>query len=199
MLIVALMILALLTSLGLSVALSSITEARISESYAAGIEMLYAADAAVERSTVDLVAIADWSRVLDGTSLSDVSDGVPGVRVLPDGSPLDLRTVTVAAAGPWGANNPRWRLYASAPLDAMLPADAAAPRAYVAVWTGDDPGETDGDPLVDSNGTILLVAHAYGRSGVRRAVEVVIARALAPESEGRGPIGVRILSWREVY
>ena len=198
-LVIALMMVTLLAALALSLALSAMTEAKISVSYLAGVEALYSADAAVERVTGDLLAIPDWNRVLDGTVASDVTDGPPGVRQLPDGSSLDLTQVRVADVGPWGANNPRWQLFASAWLSAMLPAGSETPRAYVAVWVGDDAAETDGNPLLDSNETILLLAHAYGRGGVRRAIEATISRARAPASEGGAPIGVRLLSWREVH
>jgi hypothetical protein len=68
---------------------------------------------------------------------------------------------------------------------------------YVAVWVGDDPSETDGNPLVDGEvaerpnpgrGVLTLLAHAYGPSS-RRAVEATVARA---------DRGVRVLSWRQV-
>jgi hypothetical protein len=198
-LVIVLMMVSLLAALGLSVALSSMTEARISGGFAAAVDLLYAADAAAERVMGELLLLGDWNHVLNGTLVSWATDGPPGVRLLADGERLDLRTVDVAEPGPWGNNVPQWRLFLSAPLARIFPTDWPMQRAYVAVWVGDDAAETDGNPAVDANETILLVAHAYGAYGSRRALEVTIARAHAPESEGGGPIGIRILSWREIH
>ena len=52
---------------------------------------------------------------------------------------------------PWGANNPVWTLYAYNRLDAMLPADTIDSPYYVVVLVGDDPSETDGNPLADGS------------------------------------------------
>jgi hypothetical protein len=215
-LLVSLMLLLLLAALGLSLALTCMAETRISGSYATGAEALYAAEAAAERVIADLLALPDWDRVLDGTVAAVDRDGPAGPRDLPDGSRLDLAHATstvrcgrpagcsdadmaaVTSDRPWGANNPRWQLYASAPLRSMLRTGTVSSMAYVLVWAGDDSGESDGNPLADTNGTILLLAHAYAPGGVRRAIEVAIARALAPASHGGGQVGIRVLSWREV-
>ena len=37
--------------------------------------------------------------------------------------------------------------------------------AYLVAWIADDPGETDNDPFVDSNGRITLLARAFGLFG----------------------------------
>ena len=216
-LIVALMSMLLLVALALSVTLTCVVESRIAASYAAGGEALYAAEAAAERVMADLSAIADWDRVLDGTVMADGTDVPTGTRELPDGSFVNVAQVTnelrcgrptacsdadvadMTSDRPWGLNNPRWQVYAAAPLHRLLSTDITEPFAYVVVWAGDDSGESDGNPLDDENGTILLIAHAYGLGGVRRAIEVAVARALAPESEGGGPVGIRLLSWRQVH
>jgi hypothetical protein len=46
----------------------------------------------------------------------------------------------------------------------------------------------DGDPLTDSNQTILVHAESYGSSASRRAIEAVIVRKAS---------GVRVATWRE--
>jgi hypothetical protein len=197
-LIVSLMMMTLLAALGLSLTLTCMAETNISHNYSRGVETLYGAEGAVERAIGELLAVPDWTLVLDGTVTGGDRDGPPGMRMLPDGSALDLRVAPVGG-GPWGANNPQWGLYTSAPLASMLPQGIASSMVYVTVWAADDAGESDGNPLVDSNGTILLVAQAYGRGGLRRTIEVAIAKALAPESDGGGQIGIRVLSWREVH
>ena len=51
----------------------------------------------------------------------------------------------------------------------------------VVVWVADDPSETDGNPLQDGTlatnpgrGVLAMMAHAYGRDGTRRVVEVTV-------------------------
>jgi hypothetical protein len=64
------------------------------------------------------------------------------------------------------------------------------------VWIGDDPLETDGDPLRDEQDVralghqaVLLRAVAYAAHSVRRTIEVIARR-----DEGV----VRLTSWREI-
>jgi hypothetical protein len=132
---------------------------------------------------------------------------------LPDGRTLDLLAATnmercgaptctdfqldaVTAERPWGANNARWVLYASGWLRDLAPQALEPPRVYVAVWVGDDPLETDGDPLTDApdadalgHDVMLIRASAYAAYSVRRRIEVVVRRR-----NGRG----EFLSWREL-
>ena len=219
-LIVALMSMMLMMALGLALVLTTMTETRISANYREGNEVLYAADAAIERVMQDLLTVPDWNTVLaDGGTTSAFIDGAPGVRTLADGTTIDLSEATnVVRCGaiacvdaditaitddrPWGANNPRWQLYAYGPMSDMLPTDTINSRVYVVVWVADDPSENDGDPqedggaAVDANavnpggGVLSLLAHAYGPEGTRRVVEVTIARTDTTEIE-RGYTGQR--------
>jgi hypothetical protein len=113
----------------------------------------------------------------------------------------DLNSYT--AERPWGPNNPRWQLYAYGSMEDMLPTDTINSRMYVVVWVADDPSETDnnpfrdGDPAAedgfDSNpgrGVLAMLAHAYGPNGVRRVIEVTVARTDSTEIE-RGYTGQR--------
>jgi hypothetical protein len=98
----------------------------------------------------------------------------------------------------WGANNPKWTLFAWGPLSDMLPNDQIDSPMYVAVWVGDDPadggdgvnGTIDGNPLLDANGTLTIHAEAIGPSGTRKVVEVTVARTSSTEIE-RGQIAQR--------
>jgi len=105
------------------------------------------------------------------------------------------------AERPWGTNNPRWQLYAYGPLDQMLPTDTINSAMYVIVWVADDPSEGDAKPLVDGSpnvdgtanagkGVLSLLAHAYGPNGVKRVIEVTVARTDTTEIE-RGYTGQR--------
>ena len=218
--IIALMSMMLMMALGLALVLTTMTETRISANYREGNEVLYAADAAIERVMQDLLTVPDWNTVLaDGGTTSAFIDGAPGVRTLADGTTIDLSEATnVVRCGaiacvdaditaitddrPWGANNPRWQLYAYGPMSDMLPTQTINSRVYVVVWVADDPSENDGDPredggaAVDANavnpggGVLSLLAHAYGPEGTRRVVEVTIARTDTTEIE-RGYTGQR--------
>ncbi|MBI4265788.1 MAG: pilus assembly PilX N-terminal domain-containing protein [Acidobacteria bacterium] len=219
-LIIALMSTMLIMALGLALVLTTMTETRISANYREGSEALYAADAAIERVLQDLLTVPDWNTVLaDGGTTSAFIDGVPGVRTLEDGTTIDLNEATnmvrcgaiacsdaditaITAERPWGANNPRWQLYAYGPMDDMVPTGTINSRMYVIVWVADDPSENDGDALTDGGtpvesgatnngaGVLSLLAHAYGPDGVRRVVEVTVARTDTTEIE-RGYTGQR--------
>jgi hypothetical protein len=201
---------ALLLALGLSLALTTTVEVGIAANQRDGVQTLHAADAALERAIADLSG-ADWDAVLAGLVTSPVFDGA-GEVTLPDGRPLDVGEETnglLTAARPWGRNNPRWTVFLSGPLAALVPgAELAAGRAYVVVWIGDDPSENDAQPLRDGGppavedahnranpgrGAVWLHARAYGPSGARRIVEAIVER------DPRWPASqVRVRVWREI-
>jgi hypothetical protein len=207
-LIIVLLVMVSLSALAMSLALLSSTESRVSATYRDGLEGLYAAEAALERVLPDLAAEREVNLVLTGVTTSTFIDGPPGIRRLPDGTFMDLHSLTnTLNCGrvvcqdadldasredrPWGRNNPRWRLYGYGPL----PADS---RVYAVVWVADDPSETDADPNTDGGvaggeenpgrGRLSLTAHGYGPSGTRRVVEATVA------SDGGT---IHMISWRE--
>ena len=199
----------LLLALGLSLALTTTVEVGIASNQRDGVQVLHAADAAVERAMADL-AVADWDAVLTGAVTSRFFDGRAGVA-LPDGRRLDVGEETnrlIAEPRPWGRNNPRWTVFASGSLAELLPDAPVAGRAYVVVWVADDPSENDAQPLRDGGppavedaanrdnpgrGALWLRAQAYGTAGARRTVEVVVER------DARWPAAqLRVRVWREV-
>lgn len=217
-LLLVLMCTTLLMALGGGLVLLTTTEARIASNFKAGMEALYAAEAGVERVLPDLIAASDWDAILDGTARSGFVDGPPsGTRVLADGSTLDLSAATslercgqsgsctdaeldaTTVERPYGANNPRWQLFAYGAirdllLDGALQSDMS--DMYVVVWVADDPFEDDGEPLRDGgratsrgHGIVSIRARAYGSYGARRGIEVTVAR---------GVVRPRVLSWREL-
>jgi hypothetical protein len=190
------------------------TEATISATFREGAVALAAADAAIVRVIADLATMPDLDAALTGVVTSGFIDGAAGApRRLPDGTVIDLMTATsiercgepacsasqmdaVSADRPWGANNPRWQICGSGWLRDIAPQVADAPHVYVVVWIGDDPLETDGDPLKDDGDVwapghqaVLLRAVAYAAYSVRRTIEVVARR-----DDGV----VRVTSWREI-
>ena len=190
------------------------TDATISATFRESAAALAGAEAALARVTADLATAADWNAALTGSAISGVQDGTAaGSRRLPDGTLLDLVIATniercgnvsctdaqldaVTAERPWGVNNPRWQRYASGFLPAITPSSADAPHVYVIVWVGDDPLETDADPLTDDpnpaalgHDAILLRATAHAAYSVRRRLEVRARR-----DDGV----VRLSAWREI-
>jgi Tfp pilus assembly protein PilX len=207
-LIVALMAMLLMSALGLALVLTTATETMISSNYREGREGLYAAEAGIERAIQDLI-FSDWNDVLSGNARSAFADGVPGERTLPSGLRLNLIEVAnLANCGrrsgctqadliahtpdrPWAENNPVWQLYAYGPLSDLVPDGTIDSLFYVVVMIGDDPSETDGDPLTDGaglanpgRGVLTLRAEAFGPRGARRVIEATVARSDATEQEG---------------
>lgn len=206
-LIIALMAMMLLTALGAAVVMVSNTETRIAGNYRNSQEALYAADAGVERIVQDLLLIPRWNDILAGTAQSGFVDGaMTSKKTLPGGGHVTLccgpNTATTQlqaetdAANLWGANNPQWKLFAWGPLADMLPNNQIDSPMYLAVWVADDPADgpdiktPDGNPLVDTNGTLTLHAEAIGPGGTRKVVEVTVARTSSTEIE-RGQIAQR--------
>ncbi len=209
-LIVAMMATLLMTALGLALVLTTTSETMIARNFRAAGEGLYAADAGIERALADLAGASDWNALLAGGVRSTFVDGAPvGTRTLADGSVVDLQALTnlancqragacsnadmdaVTADRPWGANNPRWRLYAYGWLDGVLPSGTIGSRYYVVVYVADDPSEDDGDPLVDGGGpdnpgagVLLLRGEAFGPLGAHKVVDVTVARPAAGTEPG---------------
>jgi hypothetical protein len=200
--VVAMLAMLLMTALGAALILTTSSETMIAGYFRDSAEALYAADAVLERSIDDLLTVADWNQLLNGLVQSAFVDGSPGgPRTLRDGSTVDLSQVlntancqqstacsaaemsAVTAERPWGANNPRWQLYAYGNVSKLLPAGSIDSPFYVVVMVADDPSEDDGNPLQDGigpgnpgAGVIAMRAEAFGPRGAHKIVELTIAR-----------------------
>jgi hypothetical protein len=185
------------------------TETTISGNFARRQECLYAADAGVERSMQDLLAVPDWNTILAGAATSAFIDGAPaGVRNLPGGGTLNLTEVLNAANcgkatgctvsdmngvtgdRPWGMNNPRWQLYAYGNMNDAIPTGTINSPFYVVVMVGDDSAETDNDPGKDTTGVITMRAEAFGPGHTHKVIMVTLARTDGTRLE-RGYMGQR--------
>lgn len=163
------------------------TETLISASFRHGTEASYGAEAALERALHDLATIPDWSPALTpvpGNLVSGFDDGAAVART-PDGRALDLAVLTADrqresdqrdGPGIFGADSPQWRLFAHAPVSALMAAPGLDLPLYLVVWVADDESDGDGDPAVDRNGRILVWAVAFGAGGARRSVEARVGR-----------------------
>lgn len=221
-LVLALLAMTTMAALGSALILLSTSDTEIAANHRSSAEAFYAADAALERALVDLNGVLDWNPVLAGGLVSTFVDGSPGVRTLADGSTLDLTQVVnlancqkttpctapdlvaIRAERPWGANNPRWQLYAHGPLSDAAGAASARSSFYGIVLVGDDAAENDADPLRDGNspagwpnpgvGVVTIRAEAYGPRNAHRAIEATIARI--DTAQPATTAGVRVVNWR---
>jgi Tfp pilus assembly protein PilX len=193
-LVLALVATVLLGGLGFGLAVLGNTESTIATNYHAGSEALYAAEAGAERVISDASFASDWTALVSGAVRSAFVDQTL-TPVLPSNERVDLTAMTrdlqsaSDAAIAVGLNNPQWRLFAYGPLTTMIGPGLSPGRSYVVVWVADDRSETDNNPAIDSNGTMVILARALGPAGAARTVEVTIAKV---------SFGVRILSWREI-
>jgi hypothetical protein len=213
-LVCALMITALLGTLGAALAVLVATETLISGNHRDALAALYAADAGIDRAIGDLRMLSTWHAVpgeAPGSATPDFRDGASPPR-LADGTTLDLRRLTLerqadsSAVYGAGVDRPVWRLFAHAPIARLLPAGVIRSPAYVLVWIADDIGDGDGDPLHDSNGVLLVRAEAFGLGGGRRAIDAIVGRDEREDADeddgvpaaGVPPLDVRMICWREV-
>jgi hypothetical protein len=209
--IIAMMAMLLMSALGIALVMTTSSETMIANNYRNSSEALYAADAVLERSMDDLLTVADWNKLLDGSTQSAFVDGLglSSVRTLPDGSTIRLdqalnmancQKVTdcsdadknaITNERPWGPNNPRWQPYAYGNLQDMRPAtDTINSPFFVVLMVADDPSDNDNDPTKDGasqtnpgSGVLALRAEAFGPRGTHKVIEVTIARTDTTELE----------------
>jgi len=185
--VIALLLALLLGAIAAALVALTTTETSISLSFRQAQEVSHGAEAALERALHDLAAMGDWSATLaapPGNVTSTFDDGET-VALTPAGRSLDLAQLTAerqaesdSRAGPdvFGADSPEWRLFAHAPLQALLPGAGLDLPLYLVVWVADDEWDGDGDPAVDSNERILIRAHAFGAGGAERSAEARVGR-----------------------
>ena len=204
-LVVVVMAMLLLAAVGAGLVLVTSTDVLIAANTGASNEAFFAADAGFERTAGELRDTPELTSVLNGAVTSAFTDGAPsGSRVLPDGSRIDLSQIVsqancgktspcstadmnaVKAERPWGALNPRWRLFSYGPLDPAQAGIRSGLPVYIVSLVADDPSETDGDPTSDGRrtdvganpgaGVVFVRAEAFGRRGAHRIVEGVVVR-----------------------
>ncbi|MGH9409952.1 MAG: hypothetical protein ACRD1V_10915 [Vicinamibacterales bacterium] len=198
----------LLSAFGLALALASAAETMIAANARLTQQARYAADAVVDRALSDLAALPLWTVALAPAVVPECaavrssfagSCGVSSdlILTLPGtNQTIDLAVATDAlqaasdSANQWGANNPVWRLYAFGPLRGLAPGAGIDSAIVAALWVADDPAETDGDPLTDVNGVLMLHAEAYGPSATKQAIDATVAHPAA------GHPGVRVIARR---
>ena len=176
-LITVLMASMLLIALATGLVAVTTIETLLSANYRSAAEGLFAAEAGAEIVMADLISAADWTSLLAGGSTASCP------AVLSASQPARVEPSAV-----WGPDDPEWRLRVCARLDDLLAAERVESEFAVAVWLADDPADRDGQPLIDSNGVLVVRSEAFG-PGVHRGVETVVERSAA---------GIRVVSWRAV-
>jgi hypothetical protein len=171
----------LLLAVGTAVALVADIETMVTANHRDVARVRYAAEAAGEVVLQELIPLADWTVVLNGTRSSAMS----GPFVLPPlagRTPVDAPAATAMiqqdsyGGSPWGADTPRWRLFAHGVPGLDLPFAGLPDDMFALVWVSDDIAESDGDPFVDSNDVLVVRARAMGVRGSQADVQMVIAR-----------------------
>jgi len=176
-----LLLASLLLALGTGLVTLTSTERVVAENQKTAVGLLYGAEAAAERAVVDLAVLSSWANVPGGTVRSTFVEGhmhpVTSWR-----QELDLNALTsevqqgTDAASAWGENTPEWHLFAWGSLDTLATGAPPVASPYAVVWIADDPGELDGDPSTDSNGTLVIRAQARTSGGRCRTVQLVLRR-----------------------
>jgi Tfp pilus assembly protein PilX len=222
-LVIVLLAISLLSAMAAGLTLSSALARYVAANYDEALALQNAAESALELAARDLAG-ASIDAVLAGAQASSHTDGAAGPRTLAAGFGIDLATLTnqltcgrheacsdaqvaqPASDRPWGANNPRWRLFVHRWLSPPASIARRPPAIYVVVWVGDDAGEADGDALHDGAGpahegryVLRARAEAFGPRGARYALEADVARLCTEGADG--PVctpGMHVQSWRAV-
>ena len=184
---------AVLLMLGLTGAVIPLTttETAVATNHRRSIQLLYAAEAALEVTISDLGKLRAWDDVLRMGRASSLWSPATHVTLV-DGMVLDLSDATRDLQGRRDATGAPlvWTLLGSLSLDRLIPFDVSPGPLVAVVWLADDPGDADGVALTDSNGTLVVYAAAFGRGLARRSIRAVIRR----RDEGL----VEVSSWRVV-
>jgi len=200
-----LVLVVLLGAVGAIALLAGQSETLLSANFRQGHEALYVADGALNRALTDLAVLPDWTPVVSGVATSSFVDGPAiGAKPMPAGGTAMLCCGGSSLTGElqlrgyggsdWGADTPQWRIYSWGPAADWLTPARIHSVFYSVVWAADDPSDGDGNPSIDSNGRITLVALSIGPRGAQRAVQALVQRVAAA---GGHPSRVRVLSWNE--
>lgn len=138
-----------------------------------------AATAALELAALSLGSVPEWAAV--GALIVPLACPPAGAAIVasaPAAETMKLQAETRAGSR-WGGNTPQWQLVWQCHAPGVLgrwPSRSPAPSLLV--WAADDP-EPDGDPLLSTNGRLLIRALAVGANGSRATAGATIQRDAA--------------------
>ena len=184
LLVVSMMTLTLLTALCGAMVLGTTAETAIATSYREGHEAFYAAEAIVEFAVQELAAAPDWDGIVAGDTLSAFVEGPPSGTRRVGAANIDLAAATAVVGAAAGDARVSYGLYAYGPVSYLFPAVAQS-CCYVVAWIADV--AEAGQPRV-----LRIVGSAYGPTGSRRSIMLLIDRPEVPED------AVRVLAWHEL-
>jgi hypothetical protein len=180
-------------ALGLGLVAVSSTERAIAGNHHAGVQALYAAEALVEYVLAELALDPSWTPALSGERHSAFLEPT-NQPTTPWNEGLDMSAMTTSvqqqsdAIWSAGLDSPQWRLFAAGSLETLVGTGNAG-SLFLTAWIADDAADGDADPGADSNGVVMIRAHALGLGGLQRTLLIVLRR-----DEGNG---VRV-TWREM-
>lgn len=212
-----------LSAIGLGLMMAILMDRLATGNMAGSVALLYAADGGIELAAREMALAPDFDAVLSGAHRSAFIDGAPiGTRAVPGGGTVDLAASTNllncgktsacttaqmnanSRERPWGANNPRWQLFAYGPMR-QFPQLMRPAACYLAVWIADDLREQDGNPLEDAaaadapgHGIVRVHAETFASAGQRRVIEAELARVCPADQAPVCLPGIRVQSWQEL-
>lgn len=190
----------LVATLAAALVLVVMSDSLASANHGAAQQALYAADAALEETAVELRTM-DW-RSLPGAGTSRRLDDGGAPPSLPGIGLLDVARLTAAMQAESDArygtlpDRPVWRLFGRGSFGRLLQG-RRVPPVYLVVWVADDGEERDGNPGLDANGVVLVRAEAFGPAAARRGVEATVALQQPAPGDPAPRREVRMLAWRE--
>ena len=181
-------------------------ETTITSRYRTGIEALYIADGGLAVVLAELRTLPDWSPILSSAVRSRASQGAFSGSAAVTGGTVFLccgagsvfeRLARESAASPVPARRTlAWHPYLWSSWNALA-GQPGSGRFFLLSFLRDDEEDGDADEGTRLNGVVVVRSEAIRPDGLRRAVEVLVARESGDPEHGI-PAAVRVLRWREV-
>lgn len=194
-----LMLLTIVTAISAGAAMLARVEVAVTYFQRSERDAAYAAQAAVAATMQELDRAADWNALLAGSRQASFASGsattprqIPGIGTVWVCCGAGSLTARIRAE-----TGLPWQPFGWQSLDDLLGL-SNAPRHFVVSWVLDDGEDADGNPLADSNDRMAVRVESIRTLGVRKALEVLVARAPLDPLAGRRAPGLEILVWREV-
>ena len=185
------MMMVMLVIVGLTGTVMSLAtiQTAVAANYRRSLELLYAAEAALELVVQDLGCAGSWKHALHGRPPSRI--WLTDVRVpMVDGVVLDLARVTVdlqRTRGDATASSP-WCFVGHAQPNVVAPVGSWSEPQVVAVWLANDVRAIDVERPDDDPTQLVAYAAAFGSGLSHRAVQATVRRHVTG--------WVEVTSWR---
>ena len=188
-LVITMMVMLVVTGLTGMLMSLSMTQTAVVVNYRRSLELLYAAEAALELVVKDLGRVGSWDRASRGHLPSRV--WLTDARVsLSDGAVLDFARVTADLQRTQGGTvaPSRWHFIGHAQPAAVAPVGSWGEPQVVAVWLTSDARAIDVDSHTGDPAQLVAYAAAFGSGLSHRAVQATVRRHVSG--------WVEVTSWR---